>query len=132
MLLGRLGCAFVERFDPARGVEDTSALEKRILGGESLVFFPEGTFRREPGLMPFRLGAFRCAARARAPVIPIALIGTRSLLRDGRWWPSRASLALVAGEAAFASGNDWPALLRLRDAARNEIRSRLQEPDAAD
>ncbi|WP_249221420.1 AMP-binding protein [Cupriavidus sp. KK10] len=132
MLLGRLGCAFVERFDPARGVEDTSALEKRILGGESLVFFPEGTFRREPGLRPFRLGAFRCAARARAPVIPIALIGTRSLLRDGRWWPSRASLALVAGEAAFASGNDWPALLRLRDTARNEIRSRLQEPDAAD
>ncbi|QBY55761.1 AMP-binding protein [Cupriavidus oxalaticus] len=131
LLLGRLGCAFVERFDPARGVEDTSALEKRIIGGESLVFFPEGTFRREPGLMPFRLGAFRCAARARAPVIPIALLGTRSLLRDGRWWPSHASLAFIASEAVFASGDDWQAVLRLRDAARDKIRARLQEPDAA-
>ncbi|TDF67422.1 AMP-binding protein [Cupriavidus sp. L7L] len=131
LLLGRLGCAFVERFDPARGVEDTSALEKRIIGGESLVFFPEGTFRREPGLMPFRLGAFRCAARARAPVIPIALLGTRSLLRDGRWWPSRASLAFIASEAVFASGDDWQAVLRLRDVARDKIRARLQEPDAA-
>ncbi|WER50924.1 AMP-binding protein [Cupriavidus sp. WKF15] len=131
-LLGRLGCAFVERFDPARGVEDTSALEKRVAAGESLVFFPEGTFRREPGLLPFRLGAFLCAARARAPVVPVTVIGTRSLLRDERWWPSRTPLAVVAGEAVYASGDDWHTLLRLRDATRDEIRARLQEPDATE
>jgi len=131
LLLRRLGCAFVERFDAARGVEDTSVLEQRVRAGESLVFFPEGTLRREPGLMPFRLGAFLCAARAHVPVVPIALIGTRSLLRDGRWWPSRAPLAVVAGNALSAAGDDWQSLLRLRDTARQEIGARLQEPDAA-
>ena len=30
-------------------------------------FFPEGTFRRELGLMPFRLGAFLAAARSGTP-----------------------------------------------------------------
>ncbi|MBV8158414.1 MAG: 1-acyl-sn-glycerol-3-phosphate acyltransferase, partial [Dyella sp.] len=122
-------CAFVERFDAARGVEDTSALEQLVLAGESLVFFPEGTFRREPGLMAFRLGAFLCAARARVPLIPITLTGTRSLLRDGRWWPCHVPLAVVAGKPSHASGDDWRALLQLRDAARQEIRARLQEPD---
>ena len=132
LLLRRLGCAFVERFDAARGVEDTGALEKQVLAGESLVFFPEGTFRRDPGLMSFRLGAFLCAARARVPVVPLTLTGTRSLLRDGQWWPSRVPLAVVAGSTAMASGDDWQALLQLRDAARREIRQRLQEPDAAE
>jgi len=129
ILLRRLGCAFVERFDAARGVEDTSALEQLVLAGESLAFFPEGTFRREPGLMAFRLGAFLCAARARVPLIPVTLTGTRSLLRDGRWWPCHVPLAVVAGKPSHASGDDWRALLQLRDAARQEIRAQLQEPD---
>ncbi|MFC4518968.1 AMP-binding protein [Cupriavidus pinatubonensis] len=130
ILLRRLGCAFVERFDAARGVEDTSAVERRVLAGESFVFFPEGTFRREPGLMAFRLGAFVCAARAHVPLIPVTLTGTRSLLRDGRWWPSYGPLTVVAGKPCLASGDDWQALLQLRDAARQDIRARLQEPDA--
>ena len=79
--LRRLGSAFVERFDSARGAEDTRALEERLRAGESMVFFPEGTFKREPGLLPFRMGAFMLAARTGAPVLPVSLIGTRTLLR---------------------------------------------------
>jgi len=76
------GCAFLERVDAARGVEDTGELERRILSGESLIVFSKRTFRRQPGLTPFHLGALRCAARARLPLVPVALIGTRSLLRE--------------------------------------------------
>ncbi len=80
--------------------------------------------------MAFRLGAFVCAARAHVPLIPVTLTGTRSLLRDGRWWPSYAPLTVVVGKPCLASGDDWQALLQLRDAARQDIRARLQEPDA--
>ena len=129
--LRRLGCAFVERFDSARGVEDTRELERLAQAGASLVFFPEGTFRREPGLMSFRLGAFQCAARSRLPVVPLTLVGTRSLLRDGQWRPRRGELQVLIGKPLQAAGDDWQAVLQLRDAAHSDILARLQEPDAA-
>ena len=34
-----------------------------MLAGHKLLFFPEGTFQAEPGLMRFRTGAFAAAAR---------------------------------------------------------------------
>ncbi len=127
--LRRLGSAFVERFDDARGVEDMRGLEERARVGESMVFFPEGTFRREPGLMPFRLGAFLVAARSGSPLLPLTLIGTRSLLCAGQWQPRRSELKVLVGEPLFAAGHDWQAALQLRDTARRQILARLNEPD---
>ena len=85
--LRRLGTHFVERVDPARGVEDTRALVAAAGRGETLVFFPAGTFSRAPGLRPFRIGAFTVAAEAGIPVTPVVLRGTRSLLREYSWLP---------------------------------------------
>ena len=129
--LRRLGSAFVERFDDARGAEDMRELEQRAHAGESMVFFPEGTFRREPGLMPFRLGAFLAAARSGMPVLPVTLIGTRSMLRSGQWRPRRGELKVLVGEPLFAAGSGWQAALQLRDAARSQILEQLGEPDTA-
>ena len=75
--LRRLGAAFVERGDAAGGVEDTAVLEAHARAGEPLVIFPEGTFRRAPGLLPFKLGAFVVAAHTGVPIIPVTLAGTR-------------------------------------------------------
>jgi len=129
--LRRLGSAFVERFDGVHGVEDTHRLEERVRAGESMVFFPEGTFRREPGLMSFRLGAFQVAARSNTPLLPVALIGTRFLLGLGRWQPRRCELKVLVGESLLVAENDWQAVLKLREDARNQILARLNEPDAA-
>jgi 1-acyl-sn-glycerol-3-phosphate acyltransferase len=129
--LSRLGNAFVERFDGARGVEDTHSLEARVRRGESLLFFPEGTFRTEPGLLPFRLGAFVIAANAGAAVVPITLTGSRALLPGGSLRPHHGKLQVVIGEPLTAQGTDWQAALRLRDAARHWILARLGEPESA-
>jgi len=90
--LRRLASAFVERFDNARGVEDTRALEARVKRGDALVFFPEGTFRDAPGLLPFRMGAFVIAANSRIPVVPLTLTGTRALLPGERGRPTMEQL----------------------------------------
>ncbi len=127
----RLGAAFVERFDDVRGAEDTRVLEQRVRDGESMLFFPEGTFRRAPGLLPFKLGAFLVAARTGTQVVPVTLLGTRSVLRDEQWRPRRGTLKVVIGAPLLPAGNDWQAALQLRDAVRREILARLEEPDAA-
>ncbi|MFZ3260038.1 MAG: lysophospholipid acyltransferase family protein, partial [Thiobacillus sp.] len=129
--LRRLGSAFVERFDSARGAEDTRVLEERLRAGESMVFFPEGTFKREPGLLPFRMGAFMLAARTGAPVLPVSLSGTRTLLRGEAWRPHFSVLEVHLGTPLSAQGDPWQAALQLRDGARRQILARLGEPDAA-
>ena len=51
-----------------------------------LVIFPEATFLRMPGMLPFRLGAFDIASATRTPLLPVVLRGTRSILRGGQWF----------------------------------------------
>ena len=126
--LRRLGVAFVERFDAAQGVENTRALQARVRAGESMVFFPEGTFRRASGLQPFKLGAFVIAAETGAPLVPVTLNGTRSLLRDTAWWPRRSDVRVTIGVAIAPAGAGWNHALELRDAARKAIAAALTEP----
>jgi 1-acyl-sn-glycerol-3-phosphate acyltransferase len=130
-LLRAYGIHFVERDDPERGVRDSRELSLLAEGGESLVFFPEGTFTRAPGLLPFRMGAFVIAASAGMPVLPVAVRGTRSVLRDGDWLPRRGAIQIFAGPLLRPQGKDWAAALALRNRARAEILAHCGEPDLA-
>jgi acyl carrier protein len=127
--LGRLGAQFVERFEVQRGVEDTGRLSALAQGGESLVFFAEGTFSRAPGLMPFRTGAFLVAAEAGVPVVPIAFAGTRSILRDGSWFPRRSPMQVTVSAPIAPRGAEWSNVIALRDEVRAEILRHCGEPD---
>ena len=130
-LLNRVGVLFVERIDPGASVDASREALEAVSGRKRLLFFPEGTFLRMPGLRDFRLGAFLIAARAGVSVSPVTLNGTRSVLRDGNWLPRRAHLRVEIGEPLLPDGDDFQAAIRLRDAARAEIISRCGEPDLA-
>jgi 1-acyl-sn-glycerol-3-phosphate acyltransferase len=125
----RLGVEFVERFEAQRGVEDTTRLVKVAQAGERLVFFPEGTFGREPGLRPFHMGAFMIAAQAGVAVVPVSIRGTRSILRANQWFPHWGVIRLTVGTPISPPGTDWASALALRDAARAQILRTCGEPD---
>lgn len=129
LYLQRLGADFVERFDLMRGVEDADRLAESARSGRSLIFFPEGTFKRMPGLLPFRLGAFVVAVQGGIPVIPVVIRGTRSILREGSWLPRRGSIAVEIGSPVMPDGADWSAAIRLRDRVREEMLCQCGEPD---
>jgi 1-acyl-sn-glycerol-3-phosphate acyltransferase len=127
--LRRLGTEFVERFDAKRSMEDTGKLVDAARAGRSLVVFPEGTFGRATGVRPFRMGAFVVAAQTGTPVVPVALRGTRSILRDGSWFPRRGAVSVVIGDPLVPQGGDWAAALVLREATRKHILQWSGEPD---
>jgi len=129
IFLQRLGVEFVERFDFQQGVDDTERLVDAVAAGHSLAVFPEGTFTRVPGLRLFRMGAFLVAAKTGTPVVPVALAGTRDVLREGHWLPRRGHLRVTVGESLVPDGGDWNAAVRLRDAARAAILKGVGEPD---
>src|SRR4029077_20313953 len=49
LLLRRLGSEFVERFNRHRGAADARRVLRDAINGNSLAFFPEGTFTPTPG-----------------------------------------------------------------------------------
>ena len=127
--LAHLGTKFVERFDARQGVGAVAELGDALADGETLLFFPEGTFRRMSGLLPFRTGAFACAAQGNVPIVPMALNGTRYILRSGSWFPRFGRVRIRIGRPIAPMGSDWTAVLALRDHTRNRILELSEEPD---
>jgi 1-acyl-sn-glycerol-3-phosphate acyltransferase len=138
LFLERIDAQFVERFDLQRGAADARRLADAARDGHSLLFFAEGTFTHIPGLLPFHLGAFVAAAQTRLPIVPIALRGTRHILRSESWLPRRGDIDVIVGApldpAAWRAevGDEvWPLALKLRDEARAHILAHVGEPDLA-
>jgi 1-acyl-sn-glycerol-3-phosphate acyltransferase len=131
LYLQGIGSNFVERFESQRSLEDLKQVALSLQSGRSPVFFPEGTFTRIPGLMPFRMGAFVVAAEAGVPVVPVSIRGTRSILRDGHWFPRRGIITFTISKPIAPEGENWAAAVRLRNSARAEILRLCGEPDLA-
>jgi 1-acyl-sn-glycerol-3-phosphate acyltransferase len=129
VFLRRLGTLFVERFDVAQGAAETRRALETVRAGDSLVIFPEGTFHRYPGLLPFRLGTFAVAVDSGVPVIPIAIRGTRSILRGDDRLVRRGAVTVSVAPPVRPEGSGWHAGVRLRDEVRAAILARCGEPD---
>jgi len=81
LLLRKLGSEFVERFNRSRSAADARRVLRNVSNGNSLVFFPEGTFTKTPGLLKFHTGAFAMAVRAGCPVVPAVIRWSSGTLR---------------------------------------------------
>ena len=129
LLLQRFGVEFVDRFNARNGSSDIRRIAEKSMNGQTIVFFPEGTFTRFPGLQPFRMGAFVTAARTGLPVVPIAITGARNIVRGNDWFPHRGRISVTVRPPILPAGEGWHVALQLRDAARVEIAQHCGEPD---
>jgi 1-acyl-sn-glycerol-3-phosphate acyltransferase len=125
--LRRIGAHFVERFAASAGARDARTLLRAADGGESLAFFPEGTFTAEPGLAAFRAGAFAAAQRAAIPVVPVVIRGARSILPAARLLPRHGTLAIDILPPFPV--DDSITSKELAELARQRILAVLAEPD---
>lgn len=132
LLLRRLGSEFVSRSDPKAASNDASRLIRAARTGGTIGVFPEGTFRREPGVREFRLGAFIAAVRCSLPVAPIAIKGTRRILPAGQWRLGNGAIEVEIAPAVLPPARDRQAARLLRDRVRESILAHCAEPDARD
>lgn len=73
----------IERRSPRRSMQAILEAAAAVRAGNSFLVFPEGTRSRSGELQPFKPGVFLIAARAGAPVVPVAIQGTRAAMRKG-------------------------------------------------
>lgn len=131
-LLRRIGSAFVDRQNRHKGAMDARRVLRRANDGQSLVFFPEGTFSRQPGLLRFHTGAFATAVRAGLPVVPILIRGTRQILPSHRVAPRPGLISVEMLGILQPAAGDPEAAAHLRDESRRLLLTHLGEPDLAE
>jgi 1-acyl-sn-glycerol-3-phosphate acyltransferase len=128
-LLRRSGAKFVERTEMTGSTRDARQLVKAAQDGESLGFFPEGTFRLEPGIGRFRAGAFVAAIKGDMPVVPIAILGSREMMPSKQLLPRRAELIIDILPAIAPGDEDYASSRKLAEASRQRIIAAIGEPD---
>ena len=130
-LLRRIGSEFVDRFNRHSGGMDARRLIRMATGGQSLAFFPEGTFTDQVGIARFHIGAFVIATRAGMPVVPVVIRGARRALPATSIWPRSGRVEVeILTVLPLADLPDASAeAARLRDLARARIIQAIGEPD---
>jgi 1-acyl-sn-glycerol-3-phosphate acyltransferase len=133
--LKRIGTLFVERLDTQQAAEDAKRIANVAGDKQATMFFPEGTFKRMPGILPFRMGAFVTAVESNVPVVPIAIRGTRYILRADSWFPRRGHISVSIGAPLYpdtacdSHEERWASAVMLRDQTRQYILQHCREPD---
>lgn len=106
-LIGSLGTAlgvvFVDRVRKRDLLRTIPAIEARLLAGDVILLFPEGTTTDGAHVLPFRSALFEAAVRANAPVFPLSLSGQASQIEALSW---------IGDETLFAN---VPRVASLRD-----------------
>jgi acyl carrier protein len=138
LFLDALGVLFVDRFDRQQGINDARATANAVRSGSRVLFFPEGTFHRMPGLLSFQLGAFEAAIDANAGVDALLIEGSRNVLRGDSVFARRHAVTVrflprieVAAVARSSDNSEstWSAAVELRDRTRALMLASCSEPD---
>lgn len=70
----------IDRSNRSRAIESLAVARRKIAAGTHVWIAPEGTRSKTGALLPFKKGGFALALEMGAPVLPIAIQGTRDAL----------------------------------------------------
>lgn len=92
----KVGFIYVDRSDKEAARASIEEAKKRITGGSSAIFFPEGTRSCTGEIGSFKKGAFRMAMDLGIPILPITVIGSRNILpaKSLRLFPGRVKMII--------------------------------------
>ena len=124
----------VERSSGKRAAAEViGRFEDTLRRGKPLLIFPEGTRTPDGCLQPFKNGGFYAAVRAAAPVVPVAIEGTYSLMRRGSIAAGTHERQLVRVKVGaplpvpVEGRREVERVVALRDGARSAVLGLLRE-----
>lgn len=73
----------MDREDARQSLQVIQAVTEEVKNGRNYLIFPEGTRSRQGNeLLPFHGGSFRCAIKAKCPVVPLAFVDSYRVLDE--------------------------------------------------
>ena len=91
------------------------------LEGSSILAFPEGTRSRDGGISRFKKGAFILAMQEGLPIVPVAVEGTRHVVRRSGVTGRPGRVAVRVGSPIETAGLDPDDIPDLIERVRNEV-----------
>lgn len=65
----------IDRKDPRQSLQVMQDVTKELLAGRNYIIFPEGTRSKDGNnMIEFHGGSFRCAVKAKCPIVPVAVV----------------------------------------------------------
>jgi len=117
----------LRRADKESILEMLDACRETLQGGLSIMMFPEGTRSRDGRLRPFKDGAFQLAIETSAPILPIAIAGTRDCLPAGSITLGEARARARILEPIETAGLGIEDVAALRERTRDRIALAAEE-----
>jgi len=117
----------LERGDVRSGVKALAECRKWLGRRVSVMIFPEGTRTPSGPLGEFHEGAFRIAIQTGAPILPLAVVGTREGLIKGDWRFGRSDAEVRVLEPIPTDGMTKRDVPALRDRTSAAIEAALAE-----
>ncbi len=124
----RLGVIPVEPDALESSLASYERMKSLLAEGESIHIFPEGDRRDTPGIYPFRLGAFKLAASAGVPIVPLVLRGSREVMRGRPYRPAALEVEVLPSVRIDCDPSDLAALAKARTEVRQMIAKASGEP----
>ena len=126
-VLGRVfevgGFVAVQRENRDAAFASIEKAAESIRQGNSFLIFPEGTRSKTDALLPFKKGGLVMALRAKAPIMPVAIMGGRAAMQKGSAFVRPVHVTVRIGEPIETAGmspSDRDRLIEI-------VRARIEE-----
>jgi 1-acyl-sn-glycerol-3-phosphate acyltransferase len=123
----KIGHVFINRKNKQAAIASLEDAKKRISGGTSIFFFPEGTRSDDGKLMKFKKGAFRMALDMDLPILPVTIVGTRNILPNKTLALFPGSAKLIINKPVDITGYSETNLDELIELTKRSIKKSLDE-----
>jgi len=127
VLAERLGTVAVEE-DLESSLMSYEQMKSLLAAGESIHIFAEGERRGTPGIYPFRFGAFKLAAGAKVPLVPLVLRGSRKVMQGRPYRPAALEVDVLPPVWIDCDPCDLAGLAKARAEVREMIARASGEP----
>ncbi len=93
--LQRSGSIAVDRYHPRETIRRFREIGDKIRSGLSVVIYPEGARTWGDAMAPFKRASFMLAKHARAPIVPVTIIGAHRRLERGSFIIQPGEMELI-------------------------------------
>jgi 1-acyl-sn-glycerol-3-phosphate acyltransferase len=99
------GYVKIDRTNRESAFKSIDEVAAKMKNGVSVMIFPEGTRSQDGDLKPFKKGGFVMAVDTGAPIVPVILRGTRSIMAKGSWRINPGKVTLSIEKPIDTSGS---------------------------
>lgn len=120
------GYISIDRKGTRGTVEAMNQAARRIQEGMSVVVFPEGSRSQDGSIQPFKKGGFTLAIKAKVPIIPIAINGSREIMPKDRLTASAGEIRIRMGSPIETQSSSLKDRMILMDKVKEAISKNVE------